>query len=496
MFAARDSYKIDEMELHILQLLLFQCMIWYTYTDSALSKQARNFQLGSAIANDLSHQNHRECPMWFNYNPATNDCQCFSFFMLKCDGEHASADPGQMLTYDSSKGLISAIMMRHRYLRGYDLTKAGYIMLPDDISELNQYICGPLNRRNYLCSECKSGYGPAVFITSCTNVCHFCQDTWYEIILYLSLEFVPITAFYLLILVFQIKLTSAPMTCFILYSQLIVLAFYEECAGESTPTLFSRVKFMSTGDLRTETKIFLTFYGVFNLDFFHHVVSPFCISSQLKPIHIVFLGYISAFYPYLLIFLTWLCVELHGHNFRPIVCLWRPFHRCFVGLKRGWNTKSDLIDVFASFFLLSYSKIMYQTVLTFNSAEINNYSIMDGHESEEYALSVDLSIMVKGAKYFFIIIATTLLSFTFIIVPVLLLLLYPTTILFQRLLSKCTSNRFPIILNIFVEKFQCCYKDGLDGASGRRSFSGLHFLLRIMVCFVEYINRVTLKFET
>ena len=75
---------------------------------------------------------------------------------------------------------------------------------------------------------------------------------------------------------------------------------------------------MSTGDLRTETKKFLTFYGVFNSNFFHHIVSPFCISSQLKPIHIIFLSYISAFYPFLLIFVTWFCVELHGCNCRPI----------------------------------------------------------------------------------------------------------------------------------------------------------------------------------
>ena len=252
---------------------------------------------------------------------------------------------------------------------------------------------------------------------------------------------------------------------------------------------------MSTGDLRTETKNFLTFYGVFNSNFFHHIVSPFCISSQLKPIHIIFFGYISAFYPFLLIFVTWFCVELHGRNCRRIVCLWRPFHRCFVGLRRGWNTKSDLIDVFASFFLLSYSKVLYQFVLTVNNTDINNYSLVDGHESDEYALDFDWSIIAKSPKYFLIFTATILLSFMFIISPMLLLLLYPT-IIFQRFLSKCTSNRFRIILNIFVEKFQCCYRDGLDGARDRRNFSGLYFLLRLMICFVEVMNRNTFRFET
>ena len=146
------------------------------------------------------------------------------------------------------------------------------------------------------------------------------------------------------------------MTCFITYSQLIVLGFFEECASQWA--LFSNIKYRNcSGTLRMGTKSILTVYGVFNLDVFHYVSSPFCISSKLRPIHFLYLGYSSVFYPFLLILLTWCCVELHGHNFRPIIWLWRPFHRCFARLRRGWNTKSDLIDVFASFFLLSYCKI-------------------------------------------------------------------------------------------------------------------------------------------
>ena len=115
-------------------------------------------------------------------------------------------------------------------------------------------------------------------------------------------------------------------------------------------------------------------------------------------------------YTFLLILLTWLCVELHGCNFRPIVCLWRPFHGCFVRLRRSWNTKSDLIDVFASFFLLSCFKILYQIVLTVNSTEINNYSLMDGHQSQEYALGADPSITAKTTTYIMILTVSMLLS--------------------------------------------------------------------------------------
>ena len=272
---------------------------------------------------------------------------------------------------------------------------------------------------------------------------------------------------------------------------------HEECGLSSIATtsdsVFSRIKFTDSGaTLRTGTKILLTIYGVFNLDFFHYVLPPFCISSQLRPIHIFSLGYISAFYPFLLILLTWLCIELHGRNFRPIVCLWRPFHGCFVRLRRGWNTKSDLIDVFASFFLFSYSKILYQIILTFDTEEIINYSLTSGTESHGYVLRADLSVITfKSFKPQFIILCFVVsLVLLFVIFPVLLLLLYPTKF-FRKLLSKCMSSRLLIFLNTFMEKFQCCYRDGLDGTRDMRSFSGMYFFLRLMIYLSGTLNRIT-----
>ena len=400
---AKSSSRMNRLQLVLLPSMIALASLY----DVVLSVYTQFSQLDSQTLN-LSNYNSTECPsVWF---AATHNCQCIEGLYLNCEGEIAYADTHHILTYDSNRGIISAVKMRHKYLKGYNLTvtKDGShgILLPNNISELNPYMCGPLNRKNYLCSDCKSSYGPAIISesTSCANKCYSCKDTWYNVLLYLSLSFIPPTVFYLLILVFQVRLTSAPMTCFIMYSQLMVLAFYEECGLEFVDSVFSHIKFTDSGTtLRTGTKILLTLYGVFNLDFFHYVLPPFCISSQLRPIHVFSLGYLSAFYPFLLILLTWLCVELHGRNFRPIVCLWRPFHGCFVCLKRGWNTKSDLIDVFASFFLLSYSKILYQIVLTFDSEEITNYSLINGTKFHDYALYADLSVITFKISNSFVI---------------------------------------------------------------------------------------------
>jgi hypothetical protein len=81
-----------------------------------------------------------------------------------------------------------------------------YIQLPNNISELNDFMCGPVNRKGRVCSECIDGFAPSVIMISTGYVeCANCTAAWYGIKpLYLFLEFVPITLFYLAVLVFQI----------------------------------------------------------------------------------------------------------------------------------------------------------------------------------------------------------------------------------------------------------------------------------------------------
>ena len=100
----------------------------------------------------------------------------------------------------------------------------------------------------------------------------------------------------------------------------------------------------------------------------------------------------------LLIFLTWHCIKLHGPNFRPLVWLWRPFHTCFVLLRRGWDKESDITDVFTTFLFLSYiyGKIMCQTFLL-NYDEILNINQSRKHFTS-YQCVADQSISY-GSTY-------------------------------------------------------------------------------------------------
>ena len=84
-------------------------------------------------------------------------------------------------------------------IKGYSVCKRpGFITLPDNISELNEYMCGLMNRKGLVCGECIEGYGPSV-----TPLGHSCSRcAWYGIPLYLFTKFVPVTVFYVIVIMY------------------------------------------------------------------------------------------------------------------------------------------------------------------------------------------------------------------------------------------------------------------------------------------------------
>ena len=194
-----------------------------------------------------------------------------------------------------------------------------------------------------MCSECIDGFAPSVISTGyeCSN----CTGAWYGIPLYLFLEFVPITLFYLTVLVFQISVVLSPMTYCVMYSQLLVY-----CSMGNSPTVI-----LKSNHAQKFWKILVTFHGMWNLDFFRSTFYPFCVFPNLNNVHVAFLGYISALYPIMLICFTWVSIQLYSRNYQPFVWLWKRL--CCLLPNR--NAKPKIFDTFATFFFLSYTKICF-----------------------------------------------------------------------------------------------------------------------------------------
>ena len=331
-----------------------------------------------------------------------------------------------------------------------------YIQLPNNISELNNFMCGPMNRKGQVCSECIDGFSPSVVTPwyQCAN----CTGAWYGIPLYLFLEFVPITLFFLAVLVFQVSVISPPLTTCVMYSQLVAF-----CLTSNSSTVFLKLS-----HAYTFVKILLVFHGIWNLDFFRSVLPPFCVFPNLNNIHVAFLGYISALYPVLLICLTWVCIQLYARDCQPFVWLWKRL--CCLMPNR--SAKPKIVHTFATFFFLSYTKVCFISAIVLfpnyvhraNTTEVDDIKVVYIQQNIRYFSKEHAPYAVIGA----------LVLFVFGLLPALLLAVYPSRRLRSLILLDRLGGRSNAALNIFMEKFYSCYRDGLDGGRDMRSFASLY----------------------
>ena len=259
----------------------------------------------------------------------------------KCTNKVSMLRLGHCMTFEEDKGLF-VVRCPYFQLRGHNETGTGYFHLPNNISDLNDYMCKPMNRKGLLCKDSIDGFGTSV--TSVGYMCSNCTSVWYGVPLYLLVELLPVTLFYMVIFTLQIRLTSAAMTCFIMYSQLIIL---ELVVDRRRPV----EQLSPTNPLY---KVTLVLYGIWNLDFFRYVLPPFCVNSNLQLVHIALLGYVSILFPVCLIILSWTCIELHDRNCQLLVCLWRQFHKYCE--EHGIGNGTSLMSL-PLFLLLFYSNL-------------------------------------------------------------------------------------------------------------------------------------------
>ena len=124
---------------------------------------------------------------------------------------------------------------------------------------------------------------------------------------------------------------------------------------------------------------------------------------------------------YLLIFDSYICINLRDRDFKPLVCLSNAFlnHRCCVTLRRGWSRKGDIIDVFASVFLLSFSKVMYQAdmLISYQTIWDKQYSNLSIRLDKSFVTNIDLTVPYGSAQHMLYAIPAVLFMCVFNIVP-------------------------------------------------------------------------------
>ena len=346
-----------------------------------------------------------------------------------------------------------------------------YVKPPKNVSELNQFLCGGLNRTGVLCSQCQEGLGTAIF--SYSMQCLPCMSMGLGWTLYMFLATFPTTVLFLLMLLFQVRITSGPLNAYIFACQLGVSAVNLSITFEGTSFIHVLVLTLST------------IYGMWNLNFFRYLIPPFCASDKISQLHAVALEYTVAFYPLLLTVIAYICVQLHARDCRVVVCLWQVFCKCFSCCRRRrrrqWDPVASLVHTFAAFLVLSYSKILFVSLqlLSYTQLYVPTGGVLDPPRRVYH----DPSLKWFGNKHLPFALLAIFVLCIFVVFPALVLLLYPTK-LFQKCLGCCGSRW--VALHAFADVFQGCYKNGTNGTMDCRYFAGLYLVLRIVLLLAMY----------
>ena len=401
--------------------------------------------------------------------PKESSCECGSSLGGLVGCHNRSGKVNLLRCYIMTFGINGSTLVVASSLYGcYKNHVSPYYHLPSNTSKLNE-LCSRYHREGQLCGRCEEGFALPVYSynTSCVNCENHYASNWIK---YLAVSFLPLTLFFIIIVTCRVRVSSGLMNAFILLCQAASLPAFGRVMS-----LALELQYGSSSAVFSMYAVTLSFYSMWNLDFFRLLYPPFCLHPGTTTLQILALDYVIAVYPLVLLVVLYLFVKLHDSNCKFIVCLWRPFRRCFLRFRTDWNIKTSLIDAFATFLLLSYMKFLSVSFDILIPVALFN---IDGETLSKRYLYWDGTIEIFGSEHLPYAILALTVVIIFNIVPLLLLCLYPC-----RWFQKCLNySKFRNqILHVFMDAFQGCYKDGTSGSCDCRWFAGLYLSFRILL---------------
>ena len=248
-----------------------------------------------------------------------------------------------------------------------------------------------------------------------------------------------VTILCIFIMLLQIKGTSSPLNVIIMYIQLVTVGLKLDL------NLHTR---LSCYVGRTFTTIIETGISVFNLDFFHKLIPPLCVSPTFRSINILLFDYLVASYPLFLMMLIYVCIEVYDRQHASFLKC--PVRNCFKCFRTSWNPKRTILSTFATFLLLSYSKLLFTSIRILFAFQSQN----SGGErvSSSALLLYDPTIRFLHSEHIPYAVVALLVMLIFIFLPLVLLLVYPT-VTFKKCLTCLGFQRWDI-LNQIMDTFQ------------------------------------------
>ena len=429
-------------------------------------------------SSSVSASNTR-CPTWFYYSNTTNQCECGINFPgeIHCNQQEMKAEvaDGYCTTSTGQEGHYYAGFCPFRHTENN--TDRIFSELPSDPDLLNDTMCGPYNRKGLLCGRCIDGYGPAVY--SLDMKCANCSrlSTGFAIGLYLLLEFIPITLFFMGIVLFRLNITAGPLLGYVIFCQ--VYMYSTQCYLFIVTYILSHV----STPLRVLFYSSLTLSGLWSLQIFRFLIPPFCISENLTAIHVQMLNLVTSIYPIVLVVITCILMELHARNCRPIHIVWKPFSTILDKVKITSVTTDAVIHAFATFILLTAYSLYYNVYTIIQSIKVHLNLNTTGATYK--VLYFDPTITWFSQEHIPYLLAAAVPFIFLVLIPSLLLCVYPTRI--YEYLSRFISTRKRLAITAFAEALHNCFKDGRNGTRDYRALAGVFILLSAVVSVIAIL---------
>ena len=408
------------------------------------------------------------CPTWFL--PAPNGtCKCGDNVhdTVRCNDSTKEVRilDCYCMTYNNLTGPVVGPCIYNCIHHHSKKSMKLYFPVTPILEQLTNKMCGHLNRQGQLCGKCAETFWPLVY--SYHLKCKQCSSSLLNWLEYILLAFLPLTVFFIIVLSCGLSATSPQLSAFVFFSQTVA-------AGANVRIVLAEID--SYPLVSNIAKIMFSFYGIWNLDFFRPFISHVCI--RISTLQALALDYAVAFYPLLMLLITYMLLQLHPCNIRIFALLCRPFCRYADHLRSQCDIKSSIVGAFATFFLLSYLKLLS---VSFDLLVPMNVHSNNGSTVGSY-LYYDATIEYFGHEHLPYAVLALFIVFVFLLFPLLLLLLYPMRC-FQQCLGCCGVRWHA--LPIFIDAFQGCYKDGTDGTRDCRYFAAVYLIVRF-VLFIFY----------
>ena len=427
-----------------------------------------------------SFEANLKCPPWAECN--SNECICRKELQkysntIKCNNVTLQLSVGicNCVTYDDSTGeVVMGRCLENCFKPRYNKM---YLSLPSNASELNQFMCEERwNRTGRLCGKCLPGHSPLAY--SYDMRCVKCPEGNRNVWKYILVAFGPLTIFYFLFLLLKINATSSHLHGYLLFAQIV-----------SSP-VFLRSVITSLNNVPYTTKLGFeivgALYGIWNLDFFRGLYPDICL--DVSTLTILALDYAVAIYPLLLTVVSYFLIELHARNVRVVVILWKPFGYFFELFRKNWDSKTTIIDAFTTFFVLSFSKIVWTSFDLLSPVTI--YSLSSNTTSRAFFFNATVSYFSKNHLPYAVL--ALVFCLIFIIIPLILLLCYQVKLI-QRMLS-CLNVKSHL-LQAVMDSIQGHYKDGTEeGTRDRRWFAAVPLIGRFAIFLCHIMMQDTQTF--